>query len=74
MCSALRSARLPVILIGSPIDYANRLIGSPVNSQSTAGGAAAPGSMHQAPGGTFLEMPCQMGYSSATTCQTYIKV
>ena len=33
--SALRSARLPVNLIGSPVNYANRLIGSPVNSQST---------------------------------------
>ena len=30
--SALRSARLPVNLIGSPINYANRLIGSPVSS------------------------------------------
>ena len=34
--SALRSARLPVNLIGSPIKYANRLIGSPITSQSTA--------------------------------------
>ena len=34
--SALRSARLPVNLIGSPINYANRLIGSPITSQSTA--------------------------------------
>ena len=33
--SALRSARLPVNLIGSPIDCANRLIGSPITSQST---------------------------------------
>jgi hypothetical protein len=33
--SALRSARSPVNLIGSPINYANRLIGSPVTSQST---------------------------------------
>ena len=33
--SALRSARLPVNLIGSPINYANRLIGSPITSQST---------------------------------------
>ena len=33
--SALQSARLPVNLIGSPINYANRLIGSPINSQST---------------------------------------
>ena len=33
--SALRSARLPVNLIGSPISYANRLIGSPITSQST---------------------------------------
>jgi hypothetical protein len=35
--SALRSARLPVNLIGSPVNYANRLIGSPINSQSTDG-------------------------------------
>ena len=34
--SALRSARLPVNLIGSPINYANRLIGYPITSQSTA--------------------------------------
>ena len=34
--SALRSARLPVNLIGSPINYANRLIGSPITSQSTS--------------------------------------
>ena len=34
--SALRTARLPVNLIGSPISYANRLIGSPITSQSTA--------------------------------------
>ena len=33
--SALRSARLPVNLIGSPINYANRLIGSLIISQST---------------------------------------
>jgi hypothetical protein len=33
--SALRSARLPDNLIGSPINYANRLIGSPITSQST---------------------------------------
>ena len=33
--SALRSARLPVNLIGSPIDYANRLIGSPITTQSS---------------------------------------
>jgi hypothetical protein len=32
---ALRSARLPVNLIGSPIKYTNRLIGSPITSQST---------------------------------------
>ena len=32
---ALRSARLPGNLIGSPINYANRLIGSPITSQST---------------------------------------
>ena len=31
----VRSARLPVNLIGSPINYANRLIGSPITSQST---------------------------------------
>ena len=31
--SALRNARVPVI--GSPINYANRLIGSPITSQST---------------------------------------
>jgi hypothetical protein len=35
MNSALRSARLPVNLISSPINYANRLIGSPITSQST---------------------------------------
>jgi hypothetical protein len=35
-CSALRSARSPVNLIGCPINYANRLIGSPITSQSTA--------------------------------------
>ena len=34
--SALRSGRLPVNLIGSPINYANRSIGSPITSQSTA--------------------------------------
>ena len=33
--SALQSARLPVNLIGSSINYANRLIGPPINSQST---------------------------------------
>ena len=33
--SALRSARLPVNLIGSPISYASRLIGSPITAQST---------------------------------------
>ena len=38
--SALRSARLPVNSIGSPINYANRLIGSPITSQST--GRACP--------------------------------
>ena len=32
----MRSARLPVNLIGTPINYANRLIGSPITSQSTA--------------------------------------
>ena len=37
--SALRSARLPVNLIGSPINYANRFIGSPITSQSTGGHA-----------------------------------
>ena len=31
----MRSARLPVNLIGSPINYADRLIGSPITSQST---------------------------------------
>ena len=31
----MRSARLPVNLIGSPINYANRLIGSPITSKST---------------------------------------
>ena len=36
--SALRSARLPVNLIGSPINYASRLIGSPITSQSTGSG------------------------------------
>ena len=35
--SALRSARLPVNLIGSSISYVNRLIGSPITSQSTLG-------------------------------------
>jgi hypothetical protein len=34
--SALRSARVPVNLIGSPITYANRLISSPITSQSSA--------------------------------------
>ena len=34
--SVLRSARLPVTLIGSPINYANCLIGTPITSQSTA--------------------------------------
>ena len=34
--SASRSARLPVNLIGSPINYANLLIVSPITSQSTA--------------------------------------
>ena len=33
--SALRSARLPVNLIGSPINCANRLMSSPITSQST---------------------------------------
>ena len=33
--SALRSARLAVNLIGCPINYANRLIGSSITSQST---------------------------------------
>ena len=41
--SALRSARLPVNLIGSPINYANRLIGSPITSQSTVAVHAAEG-------------------------------
>ena len=35
--SALRSARLAVNLIGSAINYANRLIGSSITSQSTGG-------------------------------------
>ena len=35
LASALRSARLPVNLIGSPVNYADRLIGSPITSQST---------------------------------------
>ena len=39
--SALRSARLPVNVIGSPINYANRLIGSPITSLSTALGCRA---------------------------------
>ena len=38
--SALRSARLPVNLIGSTINYANRSIGSPITSQSA--GSAGP--------------------------------
>ena len=33
---ALRCARLPVNLIGFPINYANRLIGYPITSQSAA--------------------------------------
>ena len=41
--SALRSARLPVNLIGSPINYANRLIGSPITSQSTDCAPSVPG-------------------------------
>ena len=40
--SALRSARLPANLIGSPISYANRLIGSPITSQSTGSACPAP--------------------------------
>ena len=32
----MRSARLPVNLIGSPINCANRLIVSPITSQNTA--------------------------------------
>jgi hypothetical protein len=35
----LRSARLHVDVTGSPINYANRLIGSPITSQSTGQGA-----------------------------------
>jgi hypothetical protein len=38
LASALRSARLPFNLIGSPINYANGLIGSPITLQSTATG------------------------------------
>ena len=34
---ALRSAHLPVSLIGSPINFANRLIRSSITSQSTGG-------------------------------------
>jgi hypothetical protein len=37
--SALPSVRFPVNLIGSPINCANRLIGSPITSQSTGSGA-----------------------------------
>ena len=37
--SALRSARFPVNLIGSPISYANRLIGSPITSHLQSGSA-----------------------------------
>ena len=33
--SALRSARFPFNMIGSPMNHANRLIGSPITSQST---------------------------------------
>ena len=50
--SALRSARLPVNLIGSPIYYANRLIGSPITSQSTAAGARPLGQRPVRTGGT----------------------
>jgi hypothetical protein len=39
--SALRSARFPVNLIGAPINYANRLIGSPITSQSTGLGPSS---------------------------------
>jgi hypothetical protein len=35
LACALRSARLSVNLIGSPTNYANRLIGSPITSKST---------------------------------------
>ena len=34
-CGAGPSARLPVILIGSPLDFAACLIGSPITLQST---------------------------------------
>lgn len=34
-CSAFRSARLPVNLIGSPVNHANRLFESSITSQST---------------------------------------
>ena len=37
----MRSARLPVNSIGSPINYANRSIGSPITSQSTADSPAS---------------------------------
>ena len=40
--SALRSARLRVNSIGFPINYANRLIGSPITLQSTGCSPAVP--------------------------------
>lgn len=46
--SALRSARLPVNLIGSPLIFASRVIGSPINSQSTAPGARRGGPLRLA--------------------------
>ena len=41
--SALRSAHLPVNLIGAPINYANGLIGSPITSQSAVPAVSGPG-------------------------------
>jgi hypothetical protein len=53
--SALRSAPLPVNLIGSPTNYANRLIGSPITSQS-AGYRTAPRT--NAKGGSVHALEC----------------
>ena len=47
--SALLSARVPVNLIGSPINYANRLIGSLITSQSTALGCGSARAATQSP-------------------------
>jgi hypothetical protein len=55
--SALQSARLPVNLIGSPINYANRLIGASITSQSPA---IAPSSR---PAHIWLVSLCQAGRS-----------